>query len=417
MKKLLLKFTDYFRKKWQTFTSAIRNFSLRRMIGHFIKNFSIWHVLSVDGILKIGFIYIVIVLSIIIGDVRLPSLDKTKPCISVYSTDRIGEGLLQDRVVRAAKNMGWNVIRVRLEESLTRFFLTSHFYYSALSLVNFIYKPEFNLALTHYFYTVPYGYNITYLNVPNLMIMDRDGFVKKYEHLAKYDAYIDLYSLSNHKNPKLLNVLEKSGNKDALIIPMYLSHDYAEYSPAKRDQMLLVGSLWGCNRGSDRIQDALYNLAQEDLLVGYGILDLKFLDKGFKGMVEDSGEPGSVIDQIFSLQKKYGISLVVHSLEHMLAGMPTSRVAESAASGAIIISDGNKFVKNTFGDSALYFNSLALEDEIYAQLKKHIEWVRNNPEQAEAKARRAHKIFMDNFAIEKQLLKLRQIVQSSTMPQ
>ncbi|MBP7190332.1 MAG: glycosyltransferase family 1 protein [Rickettsiaceae bacterium] len=369
--------------------------------------------------LKIAFIYIVIVFSIILGDVRLPSFDRTKPCISVYSTHRIGEGLLQDRVERAAKNMGWNVIRVRLEEHLPKFCLTAHFYYSALSLVNLIYKPIFNLAVTHYFFAVPYGYNVTYLNVPNSMIISRSGFVEKYKHLAKYDAYVDLYSVSNGKNPKLLNALERSGNKDALIIPMYISHDYVEYSPAKRDRMLLVGSLWGCNRASDRLKDALYNLGKNEMLIAYGIEDLEFLDDAFKGMVEDSGEKGKSMDQIFALQKKYGISLVVHSLEHMIAGMPTSRVAESAAAGAIIISDGNKFIKNTFGDSALYFNSLVLEDEIYSQLKNHIEWIRSHPKEAEQKARKAHKIFMDNFAIEKQLVRLLNIVESrnSSSPQ
>ncbi len=383
------------------------NLTPAKMWLYFKSNFSIWHVLSVQGMLKIAFLYSCAVLSIIFFDFQLPNIKyRGDNVISIYSTPRIGEGLLQDRMVMAAEKIGWHPIKVTFSEDLTTYCLTSHLYYVAANVVNFIYKPKFNVAATHYVYITPYGYNVVYLNVPNDMLFEKGDFKEKYIHLAQYDAFIDLHSVANGTNPKLLEALKKHNMTEKPVVPMYLAHHYVPYSAAKRDQMLLVGSLWGCNRGSERMKDALIKFAKEDTLVAYGLDGLEFLGDAYKGMAEEYDKNDTRANNLFNLQKNFGISLVVHSLEHMVAKIPTSRIAESIAAGAIVISDNNAFVKNAFGDSVLYFDSVTQGDEIYSQLKAHIDWIKQNPEAVEVKTKAAYDILMRDFVLENQLQKL-----------
>lgn len=384
-----------------------------KMWIYFKANFSIWHVLSVQGILKISFLYFCSVLYIIFFDFTLPNPKyRGDNVIAIYSTPRIGEGLLQDRMVLAAEKIGWHPIKVTFAEELTNYWLTSHFYQVAASTVNFIYKSKFNIAATHYVSIVPYGYNIVYLNVPNDMLFEKGDFKKRYAHLAQYDAFIDLHSVANGLNPKLLEALKKHAMIEKPIIPMYLAHHYVPYMAAKRDQMLLVGTIWGCNRGSDRMKDALVKLAKEDVLVAYGLDSLEFLGKAYKGMAEDYNKNDTKANNLFNLQRDFGISLVVHSLEHMVEKIPTSRIAESIAAGAIVISDNNGFVQGAFGDSVLYFDSVTQGDEIYRQLKTHIDWIKQNPEAVEIKTKAAYDILMRDFALENQLQKLDTILKN-----
>lgn len=384
------------------------NFSLKACWLYFKAHFSLRHVFCVQGILKVLFLYSVVVMCLILT-MELPSIDRSKPCVAIYgTTTRIGELLLHKRTVTAARNLGWNVISARFAESTTDYFVMSHFYYVATALVNLVYKPQFSLAVTHYVYIVPYGsYNIVYLNVPNNNLFKGKSFLSRYKHLGEYDGYIDLYSVVNGNNPNLTSALNSFNKKDAFVMPLYLSQHYVPYSPATREQALIVGSLWGCNRSSIRISDALYSLAQDGLLLAYGLdSELGFLGDAFKGTAEDYDKNQRAEDNLFNIQKKYGISLVIHSLEHMVENIPTSRIAESIASGSIVISDHNGFVKKFFGDNVLYLDALTPADQIYSQIKDHINWIKTHPIEVEEKTKAAHEIFMNEFALENQLQKL-----------
>jgi len=377
---------------------------------------NIRHVFSISGLLKIAFLYCAVVGWIIVFDFTLPkTIDRTGTTIAIYcSEDRIGEMRLYDRTVTAAKSMGWNVIGGTFSELWVSFALAKPFYYSAASLINLIFQPKFNLAVTHFAYLVPLGYNIVYLNVPNDSLFDLYGeFKDKYKHLSQYDAYIDLYSVMNGTNPTLINALEKCNKSDAPIIPLYLAQNYIEYTAAKREQALVVGSLWGCNRNSMRMMHALQHLVKDDLLVGYGLKELDALGTGYKGRVEDfAPEISSMEKKLVQLQKQYGISIVIHTLEHLISGMPTSRISESVAAGAIVISDQNAFIKHFFGDNVLYIDAITSADKIYSQIKDHIDWIKNHPAESEIKAKNAYDIFVKDLLLEKQLQKLLDAVTS-----
>jgi hypothetical protein len=290
-----------------------------------------------------------------------------------------------------------------MPESLTHFWITKHFYYIGASVLNYILKPKFNLALTHHVNVVPYGYNITYLNMPRDSLYRPTGeFLKSWSHLNDYDAYGDLYTYVHGSNDMLKGI---AGGKK--IIPLYLAQYDTNYAPLPMDKALITGSLWGCNRGSLRAKRAIKKLAENDLLVAIGLSEyFSYLDKNYLGRLEDFGKAVSAIDDV---QKKYGIALIFHSQEHMLDGIPTSRVSEAASAGALIITDQNEFVKKSFGDNALYFDAFGTEEEIFRQIKQHVKWARDNPADALKKTSEAHRIFREKLTIEYELKKLLEV--------
>lgn len=101
-----------------------------------------------------------------------------------------------------------------------------------------------------------------------------------------------------------------------------------------------------------------------------------------------------------------GVSLVLSSNVHRLAGAPTSRLYESAAAGAVIISDENAFVQEVFGDSVLSFTYDKDPAVSFKRIKNHIEWIKKNPLEAKKKAEKSQAIFLERFSMEKELKNL-----------
>jgi phosphoglycerol transferase len=105
--------------------------------------------------------------------------------------------------------------------------------------------------------------------------------------------------------------------------------------------------------------------------------------------------------------KKAGVALVLHSGSHLRSHTITSRIFEAAAASCVIICDEHKFVKDNFGDSVLYIDVTKSPEEIFKQIDTHMQWILANPEKAIELARRSHKIFVDNFTLEKEVDKIK----------
>ena len=116
---------------------------------------------------------------------------------------------------------------------------------------------------------------------------------------------------------------------------------------------------------------------------------------------------GSIPFDGFSLVEKAhrcGVVLALSSDFHYRAGAASSRVYEGCAAGAVIISDANRFIKRHFGDSILYVDfDKDHPDRMFRQIKKHLDWIRNNREAAQKLAQKAQEIFLEKFTLEKQL--------------
>lgn len=378
--------------------------SLANICSILFRGWNIRKVISFSNLLKLLFIYLVsIVITILVEfdtsegfwskAIQQRFSDKRMAFYSVR--ERIGESLLYDRVMKVAKDHGYDYASLRVTESLSHFWLTEHFYYVSASVLNYLLNPKFNLALTHHVNIIPYGYNISYLNMPLDSLYSPGGkFLKRWRHLNDYDAYADLYSFVYGENTILKNLI---GSKK--IIPVYLAQYKTDYHELPINKALITGTLWGCNRGSLRFRLALKRLAEEDLLVAIGTSDFAYMGKNYLGRAETFGKAIAAMDE---QQQKFGIALIIHNMEHMLDGIPTSRIAEAASNGALIIADQNKFLLKFFGDNVLYFNAFGTDLEIYEQIKAHIKWAKENPELAKVKAKKSYEIFQ-NMTIEKQL--------------
>lgn len=330
--------------------------------------------------------------------------------ISIYSSIRIGEGMLYDRMIEYAKDNGYEYTGCKFWDDITSFPPINHIYYVAASVLNFLLEPDFNLALTHHVHVVPYGYNVTYLNMPRHdLFSPSNKFLKRWSHLNKYDAYVDLYTLTHGSN----NILEGIAQEKP-VIPIYLAERKIDYKPLEFNKALITGSLWGCSRGSLRMKLALKSLAEDDLLDAMGLDIYEYLGDHYLGKVEEAIKKDASIDpkirkkmtmpdSLTYLQREYGISLLAHNDEHRLDGIPTARLAETAGSSSIMISDRNKFIEKHFSDSILFFDIDEDESVIYKQIKDHIKWIKENPQMAQAMARKSSEVFANNFSIEVQM--------------
>lgn len=369
-----------------------------------------WHIkktLNFSNFFKLLFLYVISIIWVILFNVDLSKdfLNKawhgnfSERRLSIYSvTQRIGEGMLYDRMIEYARENNYDYTGVKFPEFLTKYSVTAHFFYVATSLLNYILQPNFNLALTHHVTVLPYGFNITYLNMPRDSLFTGEGkFPSYWPHLNDYDAYADLYTLSNGKNELLEKIVD---NKP--VIPAYLAQRKIPYKEVEFDKVLITGSLWGCGRGSLRLKLALKKLVEEDdLLVAIGLEELKFLGKGYLGKMEKFDN--NVDDALIKQTQKFGISLISHNQEHMLDGIPTNRIVEAVGASSMTITDRNRFIEKYFADTVLFYDVSANEETIYQQIKNHILWIKENPEKAKAMAKQANRVFNDNFSIEVQM--------------
>lgn len=374
-------------------------------------DWSIRKVINFSNFLKIAFIYFAAIFWVIIIEFEYSdgfwqkaiSGKLSERRLAVYSVkQRIGEVLLYRRVIKYAQMNGYDYVGSCFPEELTSHFaLTAHFYKVGANILNYILKPDFNLSVTHHVSVVPdIGYNITYLNMPRDALYTPNGkFKKVWQHLNDYDVYADLYTLSSGDNQMLAQIISKSGQKKP-IIPLYLSQLKTEYKELDFNKAIITGTLWGCGRNSLRVKLAIKKLAQNDLLDAIGIPEFEYLGEHYKGRMEEYGQAAkAIIEQ----HQKYGIAFIIHNEEHMLDGIPTSRISEAASSSAVIISDRNKFLERYFANSVLFIDTKQDENVIYQQVKEHIQWIKDNPQEAKAMTRRAYDIFVDNFTVEQQM--------------
>ena len=100
-----------------------------------------------------------------------------------------------------------------------------------------------------------------------------------------------------------------------------------------------------------------------------------------------------------------GVGLALSSDEFFKEDLANNRIYEIVASGAICIADNLPFYNDIFGDNILYITSRN-EKEMAAQIKEHLEWIKQNPEAAKEKARKAHQVFCQSLCMEEMLKKL-----------
>lgn len=265
------------------------------------------------------------------------------------------------------------------------------------SIVNYFYKPAF--VVTY----VPSQYPITDKKIPNFLVIrcesPPDNFLWKAD-FRQYDAYIS-YQRYGKEYLTTQHIFDKFPRP---ILYGYPSVAFVDYKPLKFNKIFYPSANWDTLRTSDKYKKFLKRLSDDGIIQFFGPKNhwhkegWNFIKNTYGGFISDRN------NEYHRKMQSLGISLILSSQDHLDGKTPSGRIFESAAASTLIISDELSFVKEEFGDSVLYVDTNQEEKEIYNQIKRHFDWIQTHPKEASEMARRAHKIFADKFAAEKEIL-------------
>ncbi len=293
-----------------------------------------------------------------------------------FPNHETAEKELVHRFLRAFKNLNWEVTRAVTSNDVLKF------------------KPDCVVA-THY--TTPKA-----THYPTIGMMTNppeyfDLFPHSLNNLLSYDGYLS----GSAQVTRHIEDLHYSTGKVPVIDEDYFflssPHSTLPATSLAERRLFYVGMRW--DKGK-RHGDLFQRLAATVPLDVYGPKH-RWLDlpQCYRGMVPYDGV--SMIDRI----REAGIALAIHSHEHLRCGLPTMRIWESLAAGAVVITDAAEFGRRHFGDNLLYIDPKGKVD-LVDQIAGHVEWVRKNPADADRIARQAHATFAEKYCLERQFERL-----------
>jgi glycosyltransferase involved in cell wall biosynthesis len=179
-------------------------------------------------------------------------------------------------------------------------------------------------------------------------------------------------------------------------------------SPENNKLFYTIGGGWDIKRRSEKYIKFLNKLGSKGYVdifgpetVGghFGDPTREYFKDNYKGYIKNA-------NAILEISKKYSAILVLHADTHINFNIPSGRIFEAMATGRVIISDQNEWVKDHLGDNALYIDTTKFSDEIAAQIQSHMDWIRSNPEKAAEMGRKTYEIYATNYTLENQLDRL-----------
>jgi glycosyltransferase involved in cell wall biosynthesis len=180
------------------------------------------------------------------------------------------------------------------------------------------------------------------------------------------------------------------------VIEGYPTHQDLGFDEPTFKDIFYCGFLqYDSRRGKGDQMKALMKLSEMDLLSVYGTeKDWELVGRSYKGLLPFEA------DSVYQAIQDSGIALVLHSDVHYKAGIPTARIFEAAAAGAVIIADKHPFVVKNFGESVFYIDRQADYKKITMQILQHIDRIMKNPDQTRLMAKKANQIFREKFSLD-----------------
>jgi len=217
------------------------------------------------------------------------------------------------------------------------------------------------------------------------------------DRLLKFDAYVSCYSPSIDKVVKLM-----TNNKNIIAnVNHSLCEPLLDYNQ-KNFKCFYIGINWElCTQKPTRYSKLLKLLDRDDLINIYG--PRRFLGiniwEGYKNYVDEIQFDGvSIVHEI----SKSGICLVLSSEEHKNSQICSNRLFEGLAANVPLICDDNLFIKRNFKDNVFYIDTFD-EDLAFDQIKKHIEFIKSNPDIVKTKLENCRNIFLEKYVLDKQI--------------
>ncbi len=228
------------------------------------------------------------------------------------------------------------------------------------------------------------------------------GYRKNSAHLLTHDDFVSCESAAADKH------VERMIAKSPMRVGPYftLHHSVADpiLPPTTGEQRLFyVGINW------ERIQDKngrhaelLRLLDQDNRISIFGPRIFQGIDvwKGYKNYVGPLPFDGSTIIKKIH---QAGVCLCLSSDAHKQSALMSSRLFEGLAAGAVLIVDENDFAHRFFGDTLLYVDSREGTEALHEQICSHLDWIKQNPDEAIRLAAAAQEIFLRRFILTKTL--------------
>lgn len=236
---------------------------------------------------------------------------------------------------------------------------------------------------------------------PNyLMVFHPFWYLDEERRLLPFYERYQGYLLTINDRETIKNGLWLKG-KEFEYVSFYPSVYSVPYREVPLNNLVTMIPVWS-NRLTDKKFRSLYRLLSKTGSVKfYGVhKNEDIIDQGYMGAIPFDGV--SVID----ILQQHGIVLVLHSDIHNEEAIPSSRIFEATAASTVVISDENPFVKKIFGDTVFYIDTTQSAKKIYKQIQRHLQSIRRNPQRALAMAKAAHQIFIENFEMSDQLLRI-----------
>ena len=318
--------------------------------------------------------------------------DKYKIVFIISDPTIIADREAGNRMLAACRNLGWEVHDFEMiaghEEEIRK--INPDFIFTNKWNLHFGLKEK--LA----------GYKV-YALLPHPTATYFSGFFNFYPKFKdnKFPElkFLDGFVISMPQVSLFKHYIEKQGRK-FYGFKGYSSVQYQDFVEVEHNQLVYMGMNWDSRRRSGKFSKIFKMLAERQEAIFYGSANSweNLVGNAYKGYFQGSGV--AVLDML----RKSGISLMFHSKQHMKSGAPSGRGFEAAASGVIGISDKHPFLVENFGDSFLYIDVDTSAEKIVMQIEKHLVWIKQNPNKAKAKARKAYDIFINNYTLEKLLL-------------
>jgi hypothetical protein len=286
----------------------------------------------------------------------------------------VAEVELSRRICLAATQLGWTAAEVHTAAEIKAF------------------QPDFVIALHNN--SPKLAEYPTYgcmWNPPSFF----EGTEKFVKHVLSYDGYLTSSAMVD----RWLHQLLYNTPKICFTAPFYTSCPKNQYQapPLDSPQLVYLGSNWD----GLRFQALFEQLDRQDYMAVYGNPEgWRHLHHSYQGTLPYDGT--SVLQTL----NRAGVGLCLHRQEHRQAALPSMRIFEIVASGAIAICGEHPFIREAFGDTVLYIDPEADPAQQVAQISQHMQWIGQHPQEAKALSAAAHAVFVQHFALEHLLLNL-----------
>ncbi|MDX2244521.1 MAG: glycosyltransferase family A protein [Leptolyngbyaceae cyanobacterium bins.302] len=298
--------------------------------------------------------------------------------IAIHNTfygGQLAETELSRRLILAAKSLGWDAVEVGSSEAIWH------------------YHPDFVLNL--HFKTPKLTAYPTYgcLWHPTVLVETDERFIR---NVLSYDAYL---SSSPYTDDWIHDRLYNTA-KNYFIAPFFTSCNTTTYQQPQLQEprLIYVGSNWD----GERFKDLFLDLEKQHCIDIYGSqVGWSYLSSAYRGGLPFDGL------SVLSALNQAGVGLCLHRDEHTQEGLPSMRIFEIVASGAIAICSNHAFIQNHFGNTVLYVDSTLSAIDQAAQIRSHMQWIKTHSKIALEMTEAAHQIFIEKFSLEQLLNSLK----------